>query len=307
MRIQRYLTLAALAALLGLGSVSGHFGVGGDTLVQAQGQAECTVTVQPGESIQAAIDRAAEGDVICLAEGTWEENIKIEKSLVLRGKGLYEHPKVSPLPYGRTVIKGSKQGYPVAWIKIPEQAQTASIRIEGLTITRAKRGCADEVKVVCSFGVLIQGRTWVEIDHSIISENAPYDIIGHGLVLKGSSRLQITNSAISRNGGYGIWTLNSSWAEISDCVISQNGQVGILLESSAKAIIERNEISGNWLYGVALYQWPCYHTDEAFIGRVSGRANIIRSHPEYGSLAVCPPELDFLMTEEGGCYGSSCE
>jgi len=59
-----------------LGSSLGAWGEG--TLAA---QEECTVIVQPGESIQAAIDQAQEGDVICLAEGTWVENVKIEKSL----------------------------------------------------------------------------------------------------------------------------------------------------------------------------------------------------------------------------------
>ncbi|MGQ9478334.1 MAG: hypothetical protein ACUVRH_07625, partial [Candidatus Bipolaricaulia bacterium] len=38
-------------------------------------QAGCTVTLNPGQSIQEAIYYAEEGAVICLAEGTWEENI----------------------------------------------------------------------------------------------------------------------------------------------------------------------------------------------------------------------------------------
>ena len=52
----------------------------------AQETPEYTITVQPGESIQAAIDKAPAGAVICLSAGVWEENIKIERSLTLRAQ-----------------------------------------------------------------------------------------------------------------------------------------------------------------------------------------------------------------------------
>lgn len=48
-------------------------------------QADCTVTVQPGQSIQSAIDAAPEGAVICLVAGMWEENLTITQSLKLTG------------------------------------------------------------------------------------------------------------------------------------------------------------------------------------------------------------------------------
>lgn len=86
----KLLKLAALAALLWLGSSIGSFGGG----VLAQGQSGCTVTVQPSESIQAAIDQAAESAVICLAAGTWQENVKIYKSLTLRGVS-HEQTKIT--------------------------------------------------------------------------------------------------------------------------------------------------------------------------------------------------------------------
>jgi nitrous oxidase accessory protein NosD len=66
---------------------------------------ECTVTVQPGQSIQAAIAGAQEGAVICLGEGSWQENLKIEKALTLRGQGAQ-----------KTVIDGIQEGYPVVWV-----------------------------------------------------------------------------------------------------------------------------------------------------------------------------------------------
>jgi len=83
-----------------------------------------------------------------------------------------------------------------------------------------------------------------------------------------------------------------------------------VLEGSAQATIEGNTIINNRGYGVALYQRPCYDTDKVFEGHISGKRNTIPGPGEPGGNgegAVCPSELDFLMTEEGGCYGSSCE
>jgi nitrous oxidase accessory protein len=67
------------------------------------------VVVRPGESLQTAIDAAPAGAVIVLSEGRWEENVKIEKSLTLRGTGA-----------DVTVISGVEEGYPVVWIAGPD-------------------------------------------------------------------------------------------------------------------------------------------------------------------------------------------
>lgn len=84
MKLTRYLVLATLvlAAMWGLGSLAT---VHDRTL--AQDQPECTVTLQPSESIQQAIDQAAEGDVVCLTGAAWEENLTISNSLTLQGIG----------------------------------------------------------------------------------------------------------------------------------------------------------------------------------------------------------------------------
>ncbi|MCI2426788.1 hypothetical protein LM597_05210 [Candidatus Acetothermia bacterium] len=71
-----YVTLTVLAALLAITII----GIG-------EQRPTYTIFVQPEESIQEAIDRAPEGAVIYLGEGTWQENIKITKPLTLRGQG----------------------------------------------------------------------------------------------------------------------------------------------------------------------------------------------------------------------------
>ncbi|MFO8034074.1 MAG: right-handed parallel beta-helix repeat-containing protein [Candidatus Bipolaricaulota bacterium] len=198
----------------------------------AEDQPECTITVQPDQSIQEIIDNARQGDVICLAEGTWEENIVIEKSLTLRGQGA-EH----------SLVHARKEGPPVIEISSPEGTEDVQVVLEDLSVTGGN--CEQ---------------------------------------------------------GYGILVGDSVRATITSCTISGN-KTGIYLWGSAEATIERNRIVDNRGYGVALYEQPCVDTDEVFIGRVAGYCNKIRrpGMPEGNEKGtVCPDDLEFLHTEEGG-------
>jgi len=72
---------------------------------------------------------------------------------------------------------------------------------------------------------------------------------------------------------------------------------------SAQVTISDNRILSNGGNGVALYERPCYDTDSAFAGCVSGGGNTIPGlgEPDGNRLgAVCPDELRFLVSEEGG-------
>jgi nitrous oxidase accessory protein NosD len=221
-RMRRAILIAALLGLVAVSLLS--LGIS----IETGDQPACTVTVQPGQSIQAAIDGAHEGAVVCLAEGTWEESIKIQKSLELHGMGL-----------GRTVIHGSLGGYPTVWIMPIESDQPISAVVEGLEISEGAYGelpagaplwiMPDGISIVGSAEVTIADCTvsnhisgiavfgeWysggapkVTISATVISKNHKgIDWWGSEredhVYLQGPSRLTITASTISENDGDGI-------------------------------------------------------------------------------------------------------
>ena len=69
-------------------------------LLAAGGTAAAEITVAPGESIAAAIARAAAGDVIRIERGRYEERLLIDKPLTLKGIG---RPTVSGGLEGDTI------------------------------------------------------------------------------------------------------------------------------------------------------------------------------------------------------------
>lgn len=218
--VQRFRSAAALVFVLGLLNLLSS------AEPAAQGQSDCTVTVQPGQPIQQAIDAAPEGAVICLTAGTWEENIKINKLLTLRGMGQEQ-----------TKITGKGKDEPV--IEIFSEAEIA-VGIEGLTVAEAKR--AD--------GILIIGKARATISGSQISGNE-----WGGIELWDSTQATISGSQVSDNGAVGIWLRGSAQATISSSQLLDNGDVGIVLSGSAQATISGSQLSGNsygiWLWDLA--------------------------------------------------------
>lgn len=194
-------------------------------------QAGCTVTVQPGESIQKAIDEASDGAVICLVEGTWEENIYITKSMKLRGVG----PDQSEIK-GKVEEHRSFVYKPV--IHITSEAEI-SVDIEELTVN----GITFNYGIFST--VFIEGGARVAITNARISGNS-----GDGVWLKDSAQATIANSFISKSAD-GIWVTDLARLTITHSVISDS-EVGMWLADSAQATIAFSRILNNNAFGIAL-------------------------------------------------------
>lgn len=247
MTAYRFGSAAALAMVLGLlQTSSGLFTFASLQLAKIYGPSaawaqDCTVTVQPGQSIQSAIDAAAEGAVICLAAGAWEEKIQITRGLTLRGAG-WEKTKL--------VLRETS----VIISSVPQNA----VSLERLTVTggsftniwifSAKVNIFDsQISSSDGFGIFILGA-----DVTIVSSQL-LDNKGFSIYMQESRQLTITNSQISNNGGgiliWSIYGLGLAKATIIDSQISANKGSGIellgVIGAEVQAEIKNSLIQGN--------------------------------------------------------------
>lgn len=229
---------------------------------------ECVVTVRPGESIQAAIDAAAAGDVICIGRGEWTENLVIDKSLTLVGRGA-----------GRTVIGPAQYHLPVADV-LGWSAEPVSVKLQGLSIsadrghTGVAIGGAAEADIRNShvsgmqYGVQVADSAHLAFSDCTISgsgqtaflllDSARVDIAGshisdnrrQGVMINGSAGVTLRNTEVSRNGGHGLLLGDEASVTVIDSSVCGNGQHGLLLTGRSQAQLLRSDVSQNSDQGI---------------------------------------------------------
>ncbi len=146
-------------------------------------------------------------------------------------------------------------------------------------------------------GIWLTGEAQSVIDGSTTRGNR------EGISLTASSQAKIEGSSIVGNQRRGLSMNELARVSIAGSSVAENGWEGIYIAGSAEVTLEGNVIQENQRYGVLLFERPCIATDDVFAGYVAGRRNLI-PWPElpvgnrFG--AVCPADLDFLLTTEGG-------
>lgn len=286
----------------------------------------CAMTVPPNQSIQAAVDSALPGAVICLPPGTWRENVVIGKPLTLRGSGPTATAILAAEP-GRPVIRvegGAPVEVALEGLKVGEGRFAEPYENHGILVGGKTRLLLTDCAVEGNewHGVLVEGEAQVTLTRCRVAGNWVYGIAvdggaevvisdcviegngSHGIGVLTSCPVTVRSSTVRGNGSHGIALAGASPAlEISGCTVEGNGWSGILVGGSVQVTLVGNAIRGNGEYGVALHEAPCASTEGAFAGRVAGGGNTIPppgSPGGNGLGALCPPELQFLLTGAGG-------
>lgn len=255
--------------------------------VTAEQTPSCTVFVQPGESIQAAIDAAPVGAVVCLGAGEWEEHLTIGKTLTLRGeaadtttiRGYQETVPVITIHapgeqavvvvlFGLTLTGGMAEGRG-SGLLIEDAAQamvtdcTVSGNFSGIELHDSSQATIEDCKVVDSRGgpgllpcfpdiYLYFDRPPEIIDDPYIFGSASSEApCGVGVVVTNRAQAKIMGCVVSQNATAGIFLLADAVATIRGCTVSENAGPGIGLSDSAEVTVEDCTVSGN-IRGVEL-------------------------------------------------------
>jgi len=205
-------------------------------LVQAS--QDC-IWVEPGGSIQAIINAAPSGSIVCLPDGIWMENLVIHKSLTLRGQG----PE-------RSRIQAKNIVEPIVWIR-GSKTTPITVVIEGVMLLGQTVIALDGVEFVeyANVGIFVDGTAHITLQNCAFlgarnnlwfTDRAQALVINvwiHGEEIK-TPKLEKT----------GIILKGQTQATILDTTISFLAD-GIIMEDMAQAIIERTTIS-NTLFGI---------------------------------------------------------
>ena len=184
-----------------------------------------TLSVGPGQSIQAAIDAAPPGSTIQVAPGTYNENLVVTKdNITLQGAGP-----------GSTLLRP-----PASPRNTPCDPQ------EGVGL----------VSGICIVGDV--NFTNGQVNRPVLqSRVAGFDIqnfSSYGILIVGANGPTVEGNVLSNNGAYGVFAIASSAIQYLSNTTNGNVQAGMYIGSSpqAQAVVRGNVSRGNLGDGILL-------------------------------------------------------
>jgi parallel beta-helix repeat protein len=177
------------------------------------------IRVEPGESIQSAIDLAAPGDVIEVASGEYDESLEINKRLSLIGVDTGNGaPTVNYVAIiaDNCEFKGFK-------VYDPE--------LFGIGVKSNWNNITDNKVEACGGGIFLDG-----VHGNLVAHN-DVRIVCQGLY-------GLLSGSFSLGGGDGIHLLNAYDNTVKDNTVA-NGFIGIYLDSSNHNLLVGNNASSN--------------------------------------------------------------
>lgn len=210
------------------------------------------------EKIQWAVDNATIGSTIIVRDGTYDENVNVNKRLMIQSENGSDS----------TIVQAAKSNDHVF-------AVTADyVNISGFTVKGA--GFSGPYLPKYYAGIYLGNADFCNVSYNKASDNC-YGICldnsndnilknndvnsndYYGIKLSGSSNNDVTNNNVNSNEGDGICLYSSNNCKLESNIISNNYR-GIILSSSSGNNIVKNTIKHNHYSGIRLSSSSNYNT-----------------------------------------------
>jgi len=175
-----------------------------------------------GEAIQDVLDRLAPGATVVLSSGQWAVNLRISKSVVLRGAGP-----------GKTFLQAGGPNVPVVTVS---GGQDVVVRLEGLTVRRT-RG-------IGGHGLVAEGQAQVEVANCEVTE-----VEGNGVVLRGESKVVLQRATVAK-GTWGLEVGESAHLRLEGSTVADHRHFGLWMGGSARVEAVGLTVAGNQGHGI---------------------------------------------------------
>jgi nitrous oxidase accessory protein len=228
--------------------------------------------VQPGESIAAAVAHASAGDTILVERGRYDEHLRIDKPLTLRGVG---RPTISGALNGDT-IRITAPGVTIEGMIVTDSGDDLGAQNAGIYIQPgADRATVKDCDIAYNlFGLWIEGVKSPRVEGNLIvgKRDHPSAQRGNGIQLFNTSGAEIVRNTISftRDGiyvdvshhavfrgnrihdvRYGTHYMNSHFNTWEDNEVFHN-RGGLALMEVRSQVVRNNRVWGNSDSGIML-------------------------------------------------------
>ncbi|WP_161167180.1 right-handed parallel beta-helix repeat-containing protein [Streptomyces sp. SID5910] len=160
-------------------------------------------------SLAAALEAAADGDVLTIAPGTYRENLVVERAVTLRGpEGAQGSVRIAPA-----------DGVPLT---VRASAVVQDLHVEG--------------QDAAAPAVLVEDGTPELLDVRVVTRSAS------GIEVRGSARPTVRRCTVDNPAGVGIAVLDGGGGVFEECEVVSAGQAGVAVRSGAHPRLERCRI-----------------------------------------------------------------
>jgi parallel beta-helix repeat protein len=194
--------------------------------------------------IQWAIENASYGDTVFVHAGTYNENVKVNKSISLVGEDR-----------DTTIIDGGENGYVVhavftSWFNITGftiRGSGSTLVDAGISLFYVFNGRIEYNNVISNYnGIYLSNSDYINITNNDLSSNDD-----HTIYLAGSSNNSIQNNNVTNND-HGIYISHSSDNSVLYNNVSSNNFNGILFSQSSNITLTNNNVNQNGGNGIKL-------------------------------------------------------